>query len=370
MHLEPVEIQHVKLRRSLIGYDREAVDQLLENVTASYEDVWFERDKLEAELASLRNRLDGQAQAKEALEGTVKVAQHTADDLLAEARTKADAVVEDAHQRSLETMQEARVEHQLLRVEIKKLEVAETEITLRLRALLTAARELLDGHESIRELASRDTSDPPAEAGEEQSERLVASNGSPDPADVAHQAPASAPSEEPGADEIGSTSSELAPDPIGTLRKPDLPADSGARDHDSEPEPPSRAPGESVAPEPVVFEESAAPGVPAGGGDVVEPEVESDDPEVLHETPEQPSIAATTSEAGSDASAAAASAAALTASRAPESAADEPPPADDAAASAAEIDPEIDEESSDDDSSGDGERRRAPDPAVVSRALI
>ena len=241
MHLEPVEIQHVKLRRSLIGYDREAVDQLLENVTASYEDVWFERDKLEAELASLRNRLDGQAQAKEALEGTVKVAQHTADDLLAEARTKADAVVEDAHQRSLETMQEARVEHQRLRVEIKKLEVAETEITLRLRALLTAARELLDGHESIRELASRDTSDPPAEDGEEQSERLVASNGSPDPADVAHQAPASAPPEEPGADEIGSTSSELAPDPIGTLRKPDLPADSGARDHDSEPEPPSRA---------------------------------------------------------------------------------------------------------------------------------
>ena len=59
MHFEPVEIQHVKLRRSLMGYEREAIDQLLENVTASYEDVWFERAKLESELASLRNRLDG-----------------------------------------------------------------------------------------------------------------------------------------------------------------------------------------------------------------------------------------------------------------------------------------------------------------------
>ena len=120
MHLEPVEIQHVKLRRSLFGYERVSVDQLLENVTASYENVWFERGKLEAELASLRNRLDGQAQAKEALEGTVKVAQSTADEVLAEARSKADAVVDEAHERSLATVHEARLEHQRLRVEIKK----------------------------------------------------------------------------------------------------------------------------------------------------------------------------------------------------------------------------------------------------------
>ena len=162
MHLEPVEIQHVKLRRSLIGYDRSAVDQLLENVTASYEDVWFERAKLEAELASLRNKLDGQAQAKEALEGSVKVAQSTADELLSDARAKADSVVDEAHQRSLATLQETRAEHQRLKVELKKLEVSETEITLRLRALLTAARELLDGHESIRELAARSPATAPS----------------------------------------------------------------------------------------------------------------------------------------------------------------------------------------------------------------
>jgi DivIVA domain-containing protein len=69
MHLEPVEIQHVKLRRRPLGYDRDAVDRLLEEVTSSYEDVWFERAKLDAELAVLRNRLDGQAQAKEAARG-------------------------------------------------------------------------------------------------------------------------------------------------------------------------------------------------------------------------------------------------------------------------------------------------------------
>ena len=164
MHLEPVEIQHVKLRRRPLGYDRDAVDRLLEDVTSSYEDVWFERAKLDAELAVLRNRLDGQAQAKEALEGSVRVAQNTADDLLVDARTRAQALVDDAHQRALETVRDARAEHQRLLTEVRKLEVSETEITLRLRALLTAARELLDGHEHIRDSAVMAVAGPAAMA--------------------------------------------------------------------------------------------------------------------------------------------------------------------------------------------------------------
>lgn len=163
MHLEPVEIQHVKLRRRVFGYDREAVDRLLEDVTASYEDVWFERSNLDAELASLRNRLDGQAQAKEALEGSVRVAQETADELLAQARARAQAIVSDAHTQALATVREARAEQQRLHMEVRKLEVSETEITLRMRALLTAARELLDRHENVRDL----TADVPPGVGAE-----------------------------------------------------------------------------------------------------------------------------------------------------------------------------------------------------------
>ena len=235
MHLEPVEIQHVKLRRSLIGYDRSAVDQLLENVTASYEDVWFERAKLEAELASLRNKLDGQAQAKEALEGSVKVAQSTADELLSDARAKADSVVDEAHQRSLATLQETRAEHQRLKVELKKLEVSETEITLRLRALLTAARELLDGHESIRELAARSPATAPSngkgrlaapsELTTAPAERDEAQAADPEP-DVQAADPepdAQTPDPEPDASMLASTDEDVGsgPEPAATRERED-----------------------------------------------------------------------------------------------------------------------------------------------------
>jgi len=239
MHLEPVEIQHVKLRRGLIGYQREAVDQLLENVTASYEDVWFERAKLEAELASLRNRLDGQAQAKEALEGSVKVAQSTADDLLADARAKADSVVDEAHQRALATIRETREEHQRLQVEIKKLEVSETEITLRLRALLTAARELLDGHESIRELASQTSSDDRAAAARTRPPAPPASNGTKrSPDDVAAESVTSQP-EDPAA--VVGEKAQIPPRPAAPT--PEAPATAEA----AQPPPATDAPAAAAA---------------------------------------------------------------------------------------------------------------------------
>ena len=41
MTLTPVEIRHVKPSKAFIGgYDREAIDHLLDEIVASFEDVW------------------------------------------------------------------------------------------------------------------------------------------------------------------------------------------------------------------------------------------------------------------------------------------------------------------------------------------
>ena len=52
MPLTPVEIKHVELRRRFFrGYRRSAVDQLLNEIADSFEEVWRER-------ADLSDRLD------------------------------------------------------------------------------------------------------------------------------------------------------------------------------------------------------------------------------------------------------------------------------------------------------------------------
>ena len=96
MALTPVEIRHVKLKRSLVGYRRESVDDLLEEVTRSFQDVWRERadlgdrvEQLEAELARYRD-LEG------LLRATLVTAERAAADLREGAQKEADVIVSEA----------------------------------------------------------------------------------------------------------------------------------------------------------------------------------------------------------------------------------------------------------------------------------
>ena len=96
MALTPVEIRHVKLKRTLLGYRREGVDGLLEEVTTSFQDVWRERadlgdrvEQLEAELARYRD-LEG------LLRATLVTAERAAAELREQAQKEADLIVTEA----------------------------------------------------------------------------------------------------------------------------------------------------------------------------------------------------------------------------------------------------------------------------------
>jgi DivIVA domain-containing protein len=58
MTLTPVEIRHLKPARAVIGgYDRDTVDRLLDEIVASFEDVWRSRADLADKVDQLENDL-------------------------------------------------------------------------------------------------------------------------------------------------------------------------------------------------------------------------------------------------------------------------------------------------------------------------
>ena len=66
MTLTPVEIRHIKPAKSLFGgYERDAIDALLNEIAASFEDVWRER----ADLADKVEQLEGDLTRFRELEG-------------------------------------------------------------------------------------------------------------------------------------------------------------------------------------------------------------------------------------------------------------------------------------------------------------
>ena len=98
MAIAPVEIRHVRLRRSLLlGYRRRAVDELLEQVAESFEDVWRERADLRDRVEHLEQELRRHRELESLLRETLVSAERSAQDVKEQAHAEAELVLREAH---------------------------------------------------------------------------------------------------------------------------------------------------------------------------------------------------------------------------------------------------------------------------------
>jgi cell division initiation protein len=145
MSLTPVEIRHVKLDRRVLGYERRAVDLLLEEIAASFEDVWRERADLRDEIERLESELQRGREIEEALRSTLLSAVRIADELRARAHREAVQSVEEARARAREIAGSGEAEQERVHAEIRRLRALEAEVRAEYKAFLSAALERLDG---------------------------------------------------------------------------------------------------------------------------------------------------------------------------------------------------------------------------------
>lgn len=145
MLLTPVEIRHLHLGRRPFGYDRQVTDRVLEEIAASFEDVWRERADLRDENERLESELYRQREIEEALRNTLLSAERLADELRARAHQEADLIVEEARVKAREIAGRTEAERERVHAEIKRLRSLETDVRAEYRAFLLAALERLEG---------------------------------------------------------------------------------------------------------------------------------------------------------------------------------------------------------------------------------
>ena len=133
MALAPVEIRHVKLGRGIFGYSRGATDRLLDEITASFEDVWRERADLTDKVEQLEGDLVRYRELESLLRATLVSAERTAAELKDQARREADLIVGEAHSEARSITRQAIADNERLRAD-----------SSRLRALLQAALASID----------------------------------------------------------------------------------------------------------------------------------------------------------------------------------------------------------------------------------
>jgi cell division initiation protein len=145
MSLTPVEIRHVKLGRSLFGYDRGTTDDLLSDVIASFEQVWRERADLRDEMESLEADLARQKEIEGALRNTLISAERMADDVRTQARREADVIIAEARASARDIVSGAESERERIHNEIRRLRTLEVDVRAEYRAFLMSALDRLEG---------------------------------------------------------------------------------------------------------------------------------------------------------------------------------------------------------------------------------
>jgi len=134
MSLTPAEIRHHSLRRSRLrrGYRRSGVDELLEQVADSLEEVWRERADLADRVEELEAEAAKHRELEALLRSTLVSAERAAQDMKEQARRESDLIVQEAHAESRRVTREAMAEKRRLEEDMVKI-----------RAQLRAALESL-----------------------------------------------------------------------------------------------------------------------------------------------------------------------------------------------------------------------------------
>jgi cell division initiation protein len=134
MALTPVEIRHIKFGRTpVLGYKREDVDRLLEDVAQSFEDVWRDRADLADKVEHLEKELVRFRELEALLRTTLVSAERASQELKEQARREAELVLTEAHTEARTITTRARAEREHLANEAR-----------RIRSLLRAALESVD----------------------------------------------------------------------------------------------------------------------------------------------------------------------------------------------------------------------------------
>ena len=160
MALTPVEIRHLTPpRTSFRGYKAAPTDRLLEDIAASFEDVWRERADLADKVEQLEADLIRFRELETLLRTTLVSAEQASAQTRDQARREAGLILSEAHAEAREIQRRAAAENERLQQETRRLRV-------QLREALSALEE---PEETEHEQEPAANAEPDAEAVEERS---------------------------------------------------------------------------------------------------------------------------------------------------------------------------------------------------------
>jgi len=145
MALTPVDIANKEFPVRMRGYDRDAVDDFLDQIVQEMENLIRENASLREQIESLNARLEQYRNLEQTINRTLVLAEESAEEIRENARREADLLLNETRaqvERMLETGREKA--RQILADNSDLLRVLDT-LRTQVRSLLKAQLDALDG---------------------------------------------------------------------------------------------------------------------------------------------------------------------------------------------------------------------------------
>jgi cell division initiation protein len=165
MKITPIEIQQMRFKIRLRGYDREEVQRFLEELAQTVESLNRDNATLREKLSLTERQLADLKKTEATLSNTLIAAQSIVDDLKEAAQRDAELIMKEAELKAAELIREARAELAGTQRDLSDLHKQRLLMIERLRATLRTFERMLEIEEGDQGRSDRDA---PAEkiAGE------------------------------------------------------------------------------------------------------------------------------------------------------------------------------------------------------------
>lgn len=119
--LTPTDIQNKQFGRTFRGYDRQQVDEFLDQLTLDFQKLSEEKAKLETQVQDLSSQIEEQKRAEKSVEKTLEQAKRLMNDISESAEKRAEIVIRNARLDAQNITQNAKDEASAYRNEAEQM---------------------------------------------------------------------------------------------------------------------------------------------------------------------------------------------------------------------------------------------------------
>lgn len=104
--LTPLDIENKRFGRSIKGYNVDEVDEFLDELTVQYEKLYKENAELKEQIEGSKKDLEHYRNVEHTLQNTLVMAQTTAEDIKKMAQQQADQIIAEANSKAKKSVEE------------------------------------------------------------------------------------------------------------------------------------------------------------------------------------------------------------------------------------------------------------------------